>query len=446
MKRFVAMCISASLLATAGCDPQDENKNGTPDAGVVDTTGQRVEVSEAITSDTTWEAKNTYVLTRHIFVEKGTLTIEAGTRVLGMQGSSLVVTRDAKLHAVGTKDAPIVFTSAEKEGERLSGDWGGVVLLGRTQLNVTGGEAYIEGFAAGSDERTKYGGTDDSHDCGKLKYARIEFAGFKLLNDSELNGLTLGGCGSKTELSHIQVHRGTDDGIEFFGGTANLKYAVVSLAEDDALDWDMGYRGKIQFVVLQQGEELGNNGIEADSNEKEHDALPRSGPQIWNMTLVGRAAGGPEKTIGMTLRRGTAGSLNNVIVQGFADGAIDVNNTATAAQYDAGALSLKGFIFWDNKGTASEFSPMPNGNPDATGFNEWERLMEAANGNHVVDPMLTAATNTKAPNFLPKAGSPALNPDFVQAIPSDPFFTPAPFIGAMGTEDWTEGWTAYPEN
>ena len=52
-------------------------------------------------------------------------------------------------------------------------------------------DAYIEGFAAGSDERTKYGGNDDSHSCGTLKYARIEFAGFKLLNDSELNGLTV---------------------------------------------------------------------------------------------------------------------------------------------------------------------------------------------------------------------------------------------------------------
>ncbi len=446
MKRFLTMCLGASLLAvTAGCPGEDPEQNPTPDAGTGQT-GQRVEVSEPITADTTWKAENTYVLTRHIFVESGTLTIEAGTTVLGNQGSSLVVTRDAKLLAVGTASAPIIFTSSEKEGERLSGDWGGVALLGRAKLNVSGGETYLEGFTAGSDERTKYGGTDDAHDCGSLQYARIEFAGFKLLNDSELNGLTVAGCGSATTLSHIQVHRGTDDGIEFFGGTANLKYAVVSLAEDDGLDWDMGYSGKIQFLVIQQGGEIGNNGFESDSNEKEHNAEPRSAPQVWNATLIGRPAGGAEKTIGMTLRRGTAGSLNNLIVMGFSDGAVDINNTATAEQYDQGALSLKSFIFWGNKGTATAFDPMPNGDPDATGFNEWERLMESANKNLVVDPQLTAATNLTAPDFRPAAGSPALQVENAQTTPSDSFFTAAPFIGAMGTEDWTAGWTAYPES
>jgi hypothetical protein len=31
--------------------------------------------------------------------------------------------------------------------------------------------------------------------------------------------------------------------------------------------------------------------------------------------------------------------------------------------------------------------------------------------------------------------------------PADGFFDPtATFIGAMGVEDWTAGWTAYPQN
>ncbi|MGA9522068.1 MAG: hypothetical protein WBV82_11415, partial [Myxococcaceae bacterium] len=284
------------------------------------------------------------------------------------------------------------------------------------------------------------------------KYARIEFAGFKLLNDSELNGLTVGSCGSNTQLDYIQVHRGTDDGIEFFGGTANLKHAIVSLSEDDGLDWDFGFSGKIQFLVIQQGEEKGNNGFESDNNEKEHNAEPRSAPQIWNATLIGRPVGGPEKTIGMTLRRGTAGKLNNFIVQGFKNGAVDVNNSATADQYAAGNLQLKSFIFWANKGASdAQFDPMLNAssdgtNPDSTNFNEYEKLTEAANNSQTVDPMLTDATNITAPNFKPQAGSPALNADKVSPVPaSDGFFTPAPFIGAMGQDDWTAGWSAYPE-
>ncbi len=458
MKRLLSLCMTVVALgALTGCPaPVDNNPNPTPDAGTDagtnPQTGERIEVKGAITADTTWKAENTYVLTEHIFVEGGTLTIEPGTQVLGKQGSSLVITRDAKINAVGTKEKPIVFTSSEAAGQRLSGDWGGVVLLGRARLNVEGGESFIEGFAAGSDERTKYGGTDDAHDCGSLKYARIEFAGFKLINNSELNGLTVGGCGSNTELDYVQVHRGTDDGIEFFGGTTNLKHAIVSLTEDDGVDWDFGFSGKIQFLVVQQGGEIGNNGFESDSNEAEHNAEPRSAPQIWNATLIGRTAGGPEKSIGMTLRRGTAGKLNNFILQGFSAGAVDINNVATAEQYEQGNLALKSFIFWANKGPSNaEFAPMPNAssdgtNPDTTNFNEWTRLMESTNGNQAVDPMLTDATNLTAPNFMPKAGSPALNADKVTPIPSgDSFFTPAPFIGAVGADDWTAGWTAYPE-
>ena len=31
----------------------------------------------------------------------------------------------------------------------------------------------------------------------------------------------MGGCGSKTIVDYVQVHRGADDGIEIFGGTVD---------------------------------------------------------------------------------------------------------------------------------------------------------------------------------------------------------------------------------
>src|SRR5690606_22343576 len=94
-------------------------------------------------------------------------------------------------------EAPIVFTSSKDAGSRRRGDWGGVVLLGSGPINVPAGQ--IEGIEA-TDSRGSYGGADPAHDCGRLHYARIEFAGYTIGADNELNGLTLGGCGSNTDI------------------------------------------------------------------------------------------------------------------------------------------------------------------------------------------------------------------------------------------------------
>ncbi len=430
----------AGLLATglAGCGEDAPTPTPAP------TDPETLEVTEDIHADTTWTAGNTYVLSKHIFVESGTLTIEPGVTVQGRQGSSLVVTRQARLQAEGTREKPIVFTSAEPVGSRAAGDWGGVVLLGKGALNIPGvTEQSIEGFVVGSDNRTLYGGGDDSHNCGTLKYARIEFAGFKLLNNSELNGLTLGACGSATTVDYVQVHRGLDDGIELFGGTANLKHAVVTLTDDDGLDWDFGYRGKVQYLIVQQGENLGNNGLEADNYAKAPDASPRSAPEVWNATFIGRAAGGTEKSIGMTLKAGTAGSLHNIIVMGFADGAIDVNGKQSADQVRGGALAIHDSLFWSLKGSNTALPAESTDNDD--GLDEHAAFVGGTTGNSFADPMLTAASDTKAPNFAPKTASPALSPSVIAPASGGFFDASARFIGAIGSEDWTAGWTAYPE-
>jgi hypothetical protein len=68
-------------------------------------------------------------------------------------------------------------------------------------------------------------------------------------------------------------------------------------------------------------------------------------------------------------------------------------------------------------------------------------------GNRFADPMPTAASNTEAPSFQPKTGSPALNPDVAAPTAAGGFFdTSARFIGAVGGTDLTAGWTAYPKN
>jgi len=171
---------------------------------------QVIEVNAPITEDTIWESPNNYVLDGVIYVASGvTLTIRSGVVVRGREGSALVVESGGTLQARGTEFAPIVFTSDKPERERVPGDWGGVALLGRAPVNTAG--AVLEGVS--ETDRAGFGGTDPTWSCGVIEYTRIEFAGFAIEQDEELNGLTLAGCGSGTLISHLQVHYALDDGM-----------------------------------------------------------------------------------------------------------------------------------------------------------------------------------------------------------------------------------------
>lgn len=448
MKRTVITLASLSLLFATACGDDGSNA-GTPDAG-----NDPFTITGDITADTTWTTGNTYTLTTNIFVHNATLTIEPGVTIVGDAGSSLVITNTAKIMAEGTASQPIIMTSSKAAGSRMAGDWGGLILLGKAPINVTGGTDNIEGFPAGT-PGTEFGGSDPTHNCGTVKYVRIEFAGFELSTDNELNGLTVGACGSDTVIDYLQVHKGADDAVEFFGGTASITHAVLTQCDDDGLDWDFGWSGKAQFIVIQQSATTGNHGFEADNNVNSNDATPRSSPEIWNATLIGSDAdpGSASKTQGgMMLRRGTAGMINNTIVEYFADWAVDVADYSTVLQATASTptLAIQNSYFYQNANDAN--NGWPTGFDEDQGvqddcdsnnancFDEAAHFMMAAYNNTFADPGLGDPKNLTAPNFAPTS------PLTGGGTPSAGFDTSATFIGAIGSEDWTSGWTAYPAN
>lgn len=272
-------------------------------------------------------------------VNSNTLTIEPGTTVYGDSGSKglLAIQRGAQIIARGTASAPIVFTSANNDGERARSDWGGLILNGQAPINncwtadggeVAGCEVEAEGDAG------LYGGTNPADSSGALEYVRIEFGGIEFSPENEVNGLALQGVGSGTTLSHIQVHRNKDDGVEFFGGTASIDHLVLTGSGDDSLDWTDGWSGSASYVCIEQAADLGDRGIEADNREGEHNALPRSGPTLSNLSIKG---GGADRT-GITLRRGTGVSISGLAIDGFGKGCIDIDDPETYAQL-AGAVT-----------------------------------------------------------------------------------------------------------
>jgi hypothetical protein len=454
------------LLAAVACGGDDDgggdDDDDTPDAAESAT----VEVSDDVDADTTWSADKTYVLKDHIFVTGGTLTIEAGTTIKGDTASSLVITQDARIDAQGTASAPIVFTSSKAEGARAPGDWGGVVLLGKAPINVDGGTEAVEGFPAGT-AGTDYGGEDEDHDCGTITFARIEFAGFLLSEDNELNALTLAGCGADTTIDHVQAHLGADDGVEVFGGTVKITHLLVTQPDDDGLDSDFGWTGGAQFVIVQQNGIVGNIGFEWDSNKDEPDNTPRNLPEIWNATLIGSDAepGAAGKLQGaMHIRRGSGAKISNTIVAYFADFAVNVSDFASA-DLAGDELTIDASYFYENANDANDGWPtgFDVAEDDAgkagvcdgdaceddceevvaqTGcFDEADFFTGVEGLTFGTDPELGDPKNLDAPDFAPGAGAPVLEGG---ETPPAGFDTDATFIGAIGTDDWTAGWTAYP--
>lgn len=459
---MIRNAILSSLLAASltACFDSGGNNNTTPDApgGTVDTpTGGRViRLDDDISTDTTFEAKNTYVIPRlkPLFVKNGaTLTIEPGTVIQGEQGAVLVIARGSKINAAGTKDKPILLTSSQPAGQKSAGWWGGLLVLGAAPINTNvlssppSNEATFEAFTTAIPEG-KFGGTNPDDNSGTIKYVRIEFAGFNFVADREFNNLTLCGVGRGTTVDFVQVHGGSDDGVEFFGGTVNVKHLVSSQNQDDGFDTDNGWSGKAQFVIVQNISHPptlpeASNGYESDNHgtAASYNALPRTSPTVYNVTLIGDHPYTGVASYAAVFRRGTSGHYFNHIWFNFPLGP-EFRDAETKAQLDGGNLEIRNSIFFNNDATSANM-PVPQASNDIVEAN----YIDVAHGDQInVDPGLVADAMSKtAPNFKPMAASSALTGGATP--PNDGFFDPtATFIGAIGDTDWTLGWTAYPQN
>ncbi len=304
-----------------------------------------VELTGEIEGSATLRCNRRYLLRHNTFVNAGaTLTIEPGTLVLGDSATrgTLVVLPGARIVAAGTAAAPIVFTSSKPEGERRAGDWGGIIVLGRASINVRDVDGAsiagrIEGLEQVGDEAA-YGGTRDDDDSGVLSYVRIEYPGVEIAPNNEINGLTLAGVGSETRVDHVQVYQPLDDCFEFFGGTVDARYLVCDAPGDDAFDWDQGYRGRLQFLLMRgTSASESSNGFEGDGDPNGVGHEPRSAPRIWNATLCGGGGGGEGSSHGVFARRGSLGVLRNALVSGFHVG-LEVRGEGTALDVAGAAL------------------------------------------------------------------------------------------------------------
>ena len=365
----------------------------------------------------------------------GNLTIEPGTRVLGVSGNDfLAVQRGSKIFAEGTAKAPIVFTGPYNASapEAGAGNWGGLVISGKAPLNICDDSVpFGQCEAVGEGGSGMYGGDDPTDSSGVIKYVRIQFGGYRINDEDELNGLAVQGVGSGTVLDYIQIHANEDDGIEFYGGTANAKHLVLTSIKDDSLDWTHGWQGNLQYVLVKQdpsASAVKERGIEADNFEGNNEATPRSMPMIANATFIG----GPsddKTTTGMVLRRGTGANFTNVIVTGF-EKCLDIDSGAT---FDAAGTpqALTGTLTMENSTISCDVNFEEE---DGDAFTV-QAFFEAQPGNQVADPALMG--------IFPTSNSPAGM--MMDGEKWGAFFDKVNHIGAFKNQAtaWTNGWTEF---
>ena len=422
----------------------------------VQTLSGEITANRTLTNDTQWN------LSGLVAVKGGaTLTIEPGTFIIGQPGSQppsvLVVTQEGRISAIGTRARPIIMTSSLPVGQRQRGDWGGIIMLGKAPINVganSGGNTnqagtfFIEGLNATPDGQ--YGDNDPNHDCGTLRYVRVEYAGSILSPNNETNAMTWGGCGKATVADHLQAIYGLDDSFEWFGGNMDAKYLVGGLGADDFVDFQLGFTGRIQFgLFYQSNNSRGNRGIEGDNSEYNQGATPFSNPTMFNLTFWGSGAAGFDEanSPGIFLRRGARGSFNNIVVSNFFSPGADISDAATQTQATAGDIRMNGILLWNNGLGLSPASANTVPTQVAAGFTS--QYAQGLQGNGAgqnflaANPQISTPIEFSDPDFAGRFNSAIFRAGWV-APPDDGFFDQnARFVGGMGTEDWTEEWTNF---
>jgi len=418
--------------------------------------------SSSITGNIVLVKTTKYLMKGFNYVQNGgSITIPAGTIIMGEFNSkgTLIIQRGGRIFANGTPDAPVVFTSQRSAGQRAAGDWGGVIILGRSAINTSTGadSAEIEGFGPGLGPI--YGGQPVVNDdnSGVLRFVRIEFPGVNLtgISGNEINGLTMGGVGSGTTIDYVQVSYSGDDSFEWFGGNVNCNHLISYKALDDDWDCDNGFRGRVQYGLSVRDKDIADisssNGFEIDNNNNTPSNTngPRTKPFFSNMTVIGpfettSTVVNPLFQRGGHLRRNMQACIYNSLIMGWRVG-IRFDGSGVITDANNGIVQLRTNIFSGNLTLADQTGGSIS--PDPAGFISATNTVYTDNSSVLLTSPFAIYPNVPLPgnnvnNWMPLNGSPALaGADFTN--PNLAGFQNVGFRGAFGTNNWTYNWSQF---
>lgn len=447
-------------------------------------------INADITTSRTLFADTAYTISGFIHVGNGaTLTIQPGTIIKGdfnVLGSSLMILKGAKIQAVGTAAAPIVFTSSRPAGQRQPGDWGGLLLVGNAPNNRSG-SVTVEGtgtdgtaVVSGKNYPVVYnGGNIATDNSGTLSYVRVEFGGFAPVQDQEFNSFTFCAIGSGTRASYLQSLAGLDDAFEFFGGGFDLDHLVAMETGDDMFDMSEGWSGRMQFLigvntvqlVPRTGggfysvdlEGIENDGCNGTGCDLGFNSAPLTVPLVANFTLIGcgsqtcMGAGGGH---GMMLRRGTGGFYVNGLLSRWSADGISIRDAATFTRADdsrtpsgTADLQIRNIVFSETNAKVFQATSATQFDLDLTANALTLSTASTQSLLALLPDVGVAPTSMSAFDFSPATGSAIATAGLATftgsiATKAGTFVTPTPYAGAVapGGMKWWTGWTAYFRN
>ncbi len=300
LSKLLSFALITGLLSVS-CGSDDDN--GGPITPIDDSI-----LNGLISEDLTLDASVEYSITGTVTVASGvTLTIPAGTEIVSEPGvdNYLAILKGADIDIQGTAANPVIMRSNGQAGA-----WGGLVICGDA-TTTEGADAIAEvgGLI--------YGGNNDTDSSGNIDYLIVRDAGAQITTTSQFNGLTLYAVGSGTTIDNVGIINGTDDGVEFFGGTVNVNNLYLQNNEDDAVDWTEGWNGTLTNGYVLNTIPNFSTAIEADG--------ANNNPTLVNFTAISSTGG-----TAIQIKNDSGATINGLTLTGF-DTSFDFRDSAPAS-------------------------------------------------------------------------------------------------------------------
>ena len=394
-------------------------------------------------------AKDTvYIIAGDVSVDSGKLlSIDPGTLVKVNNKIKITIQAGGFIEAKGTEDAPVVFTANTKRGQSgivsITGDgnifWGGLSVYGNAI----------------------------SKSSGILSYLRLEFAGAN--NNS---ALLLSDVNNKTSINNIQISYANWNAFDIDGGDCNAAYLISFACSGTDFNIRNGHKGKMQNLLSFRDPQLAA-GVSNDLNlSAVYIGGSGTSPVISNITIMrpGLIQGiNGNYTFGDPYRRSAIIAADNCIFQirnaviiglpavrkgqsADSSSARDfyLQSASAAGSLDSGRSEISYSNFFQSDSNAFYLPKNTYQNYNSADLRAF--LLRPQYHNEIFSTLDQFKFNDPySYNYYYTSFSPMLNPsspllngaNFSGAVFIDPFFKKVNYRGAIGADNWMQGWTNF---
>lgn len=390
-----------------------------------------------------------YVLTSNLNINSGqTLLIEPGTLIKVKDKITVTINAGAQIKANGTKDEPVVFTSA----------------------TFKGGAGNLVRSSGGDDQSFWYGLRiygSQGMSSGNLNYVRIEFAGGDDYNYGAAS-VSLLNVDEQTTLQHIQVsYSFQTPSFYFSSGNVNASNLISYASVNSDIIADNGYKGRFQnviayrhpFFALSMGTAASLAGllIKGDETDIAVSNLTVLGPDLqrgtagkyYDTTSTDQLGSVYGSRVAAMIISGGKFHVRNSIISGFPNSAIYLDNATSASSLQQNQSEFAYSVFESDNKDRAFFLPSniypPYNSVDLRDFllrQEYknQQFYDIASFGFA-DPFnfdLNPDINLKPTSEL------STGANYDSPVFSDPFFSQVAYRGAVSSNNnWLRGWTNF---